>query len=319
MLGLGLICLLIVLDRSGKMASLGHFLKTHNSAEVVIILIFLFSGLTLSRRDLQAGIGDTRGLLAIQGISFIAAPLLAAAFGVLPLAKGVKIGLFLVAVMPTTMSSAVVMTVAAGGSQAQALLATIVASSLCVFTIPVTLAILLSLTDVATAIHFNKAGLMLKTALLVVLPLAIGFLARSRFKSRIPRVAPTMQLLSQLFVLFIIWMALSPSRAILLGGGATLGTIVGISAVFHALLLAVAWLVNRQLRRGPGKRESVLFAGGQKNLTLSIIFQVSLFPDLHLALVVCVVHHVVHLLMDGYLVGKMGGQRTASGAQKKTA
>jgi hypothetical protein len=44
---------------------------------------------------------------------------------------------------------------------------------------------------------------------------------------------------------------------------------------------------------------------GQKTLPLSVILQVSLFPQYGLALVVCVVHHFVHLLMDGYLVGKL--------------
>jgi len=45
--------------------------------------------------------------------------------------------------------------------------------------------------------------------------------------------------------------------------------------------------------------------GGQKTLVLSVILQVSLFPQYGLALVVCVVHHILHLVMDGYLVGRL--------------
>jgi sodium/bile acid cotransporter 7 len=56
---------------------------------------------------------------------------------------------------------------------------------------------------------------------------------------------------------------------------------------------------------GPGRRESILFMGGQKTLTLSIILQVSLFPQYGLALAVCVLHHIIHLMMDGYLVEKL--------------
>lgn len=319
MAGLGLICVLILLDQSGRMASLGLFFKTHHSAELIIVLVFLFSGLTLSGSDLRSGIGDVQGLLAIQGIVFIAAPLLAAVLGFLPLAKGIIIGLFLIAAMPTTMSSSVVMTVAAGGSQAQALLATITSSSLCVFTIPFTLAALLSLTSATTTIQFDKAALMLKTALLVVLPLAVGFMVRPGVKTILPRVAPLLQLANQLMVLFIIWLALSQSRTVLLNGGSTLIITVAICAFYHALMLAVAWIVNLWLKRGPGKRESILFAGGQKNLTLSIIFQVSLFSEMHLALVMCVVHHVVHLVMDGYLVGRLGDGRTAPDADAKAS
>ena len=42
-------------------------------------------------------------------------------------------------------------------------------------------------------------------------------------------------------------------------------------------------------------------------IALSIILQVSLFPQYGLALVVCVLHHMIHFLMDGYLVGKLKG------------
>lgn len=45
--------------------------------------------------------------------------------------------------------------------------------------------------------------------------------------------------------------------------------------------------------------------GGQKTLPLSVILQMSLFPDYSIALLVCVVHHIVHLMMDGYLVERL--------------
>ena len=42
-------------------------------------------------------------------------------------------------------------------------------------------------------------------------------------------------------------------------------------------------------------------------IALSIILQVSLFPQYGLALVVCMLHHMIHLLMEGYLVGRLKG------------
>jgi sodium/bile acid cotransporter 7 len=45
--------------------------------------------------------------------------------------------------------------------------------------------------------------------------------------------------------------------------------------------------------------------GAQKTLPLSIILQVSLFPQYTVALLVCVLHHIVHLIMDGYIVERM--------------
>ena len=67
----------------------------------------------------------------------------------------------------------------------------------------------------------------------------------------------------------------------------------------------IAFWLSRILAIGPGRRESVIFMGSQKTLPLSVILQVTLFPDYGLALVVCVVHHVLHLIMDAYLVERL--------------
>jgi len=114
-----------------------------------------------------------------------------------------------------------------------------------------------------------------------------------------------LQMLNQLLVLAIVWMAMSQARDVILNSGASVGIIFLLVFGFHGMLLAAAGLFARYLKLGKGRRESVIFMGGQKTLPLSIILQVSLFPQYGLALVVCVLHHLIHLLMDGYLVGKL--------------
>jgi predicted Na+-dependent transporter len=52
--------------------------------------------------------------------------------------------------------------------------------------------------------------------------------------------------------------------------------------------------------------EAILFMGSQKTLPLSIILQVTMFGNYAQALMVCVVHHLVSLLLDGFLVGRLG-------------
>ena len=75
---------------------------------------------------------------------------------------------------------------------------------------------------------------------------------------------------------------------------------------FTGLLVApeALWL-TKVFKIAKGKRESVIFMGGQKTLALSVILQVSLFPEFGLALVFCVVHHIVHLIMDAYLINHL--------------
>jgi sodium/bile acid cotransporter 7 len=181
----------------------------------------------------------------------------------------------------------------------------VLANMLAVFVIPVSLSLLLDLAGNPASVVIEKWRIMGKLGGYVLLPLAGGVMLRRSGIRRVQRYAPTMQVLNQLLVLGIVWMGLSRSRSAILSGGDSLIAIALVAFVFHALLLASAALLARVFRLERGRRESLLFIGTQKTLPLSLILQVSLFPSFGLALVFCVVHHILHLMMDGYLVGRL--------------
>ena len=277
----------------------------HRGPDAVIVPIFFFSGLILNVRQIRTGVMDIKVIIAALIIIFLVAPAVGLLFGAIPIDTGIVIGIFLVAVMPTTLSSGVVMTGAAGGNMAQALAITIIANGLAVFTIPLILALLLNLVDGSTIIVIDRLAIMIKLGFYVLLPLCLGLAIKIFAESFTNRFVHRLQILNQFLVLAIVWMAMSQARDAIVGGGASVGIILVLVFSFHAILLVSAAIFIGCLKLGKGRRESVIFMGGQKTLPLSIILQVSLFPQYGLALVVCVLHHVVHLLMDGYLVGRI--------------
>lgn len=305
LMGLLLVFAVTVADASETISSIGRWLKMHRGPDVVIVLIFFFSGLILDARQIKSGIMDAKGIIASLIIIFLVAPIIAALFGALPVDAGVLIGIFLVAVMPTTLSSGVVMTGAAGGNMAQALVITILANGLAVFTIPVMLSLLLRLVGGSAVVYIDKLAIMIKLGCYVLLPLCFGLTIKLLTKSLMDRVVYRLQMLNQLLVLAIVWMAMSQARGTILNSSASVGIVLLLVFGFHGLLLVAAGIFAGCLKLGKGRRESVIFMGGQKTLPLSIILQVSLFPQYGLALVVCVLHHLIHLLMDGYLVGRL--------------
>lgn len=283
----------------------GRWLKMHRGPDAVIFAIFFLSGLALDSRMLRKGLGDLRATLTCLAVIFIAAPLLARGFQYLPLDKQIMTGLVLVAVMPSTLSSGVVMTGAAGGNTAHALFVTIMANSLAVFTVPVVLSWLLATQGAAAAVSIDKAAMMLKIAMLVLLPLAMGMALQGIGRKRMAAIVPKVQLFNQFLILAIVWMGVCQSRAALISGGWAVLPIAAVAFGFHFILVVVALLAAKMTGIGPGRRESVVFMGGQKTLPLSVILQVTMFPTYGLALVVCVLHHIIHLIMDAYLVEKL--------------
>ncbi len=304
LIGLVLLFAMTLADVSGTIAHAGIWLKTNHGPELVVFAIFFFSGLVLNVKQIRGGLRDVQGTAVALALIFIAAPLIAAAFAQLPLAEALIIGVFLVAVMPTTLSSGVVMTGAAGGNMAHALLITIISNTLAIVTIPWTLTLLLNLTGKATQVTIDKGAIMFKLAVLVVLPLMLGLFTKLRLKMLTEAHGLRLQIANQLLVLMIVWMALSPARATIINSGKLFGLVCATAFCFHGLLLAAAGAAVRLGKIGRGRMESVIFMGGQKTLPLSVILQVTLFPQYGLALVFCVLHHIIHLMMDSYLVGR---------------
>ena len=305
------VTLVTLIDTNEWVVGIGLWLEGHHGPSAVIVLIFFFSGIVLEPDQLRKGLVDLRTTLVTLVVIFIMAPLVALTFVYAPLDKQIVIGLFLIAVMPSTLSSGVVMTGIAGGNTAQALMVTLVSNILAVFTIPVVLNMLLISLDATRSIEIDKWPIMRTIALLVLPAFFTGFLVRLTNGPLHKNLQAKIQYINQGLVVTIVWIALCASRRALVGN---LDAVLPASAsvfIYHLVLIALAFGSCFLLRLTPGRRESVIFIGGQKTLPLSVILQVKLFPEYGLALAVCLLHHIIHLVMDGYLVQKIKNRQPA--------
>lgn len=305
LVGLVLVFAITLADISGLTSEAGRWCKQHYGPSLVIFLVFLFSGMILDPGQIRSGLTNLKGTGHALILIFIISPGIAAILQFFPMNAGVKIGLFLVAVMPTTLSSGVVMTGAAGGRMAHALVITVIANMLAVVTIPVSLSFLLELTGNETAIIIDKSAVMTKIGLFVVLPLLAGLAVRSFLYRWIMKHSTRFQVANQFLILAIVWMGISQSKPVLLQSQTQLILIVLLVLAFHLALLLTAWASIGFFRIPAGQRESILFMGIQKTLPLSVILQVTLFPELGEALLVCVGHHFISLMVDGFMVGRL--------------
>ncbi len=308
LLGLFFIFFITLLDITGSVSTLGNFLKNNHGADAVIILIFFCSGFVIKTDQVKEGLKDVKGVLTALFLIFVAAPLISAVYQFFSMDTGIIIGIILVSLMPCTLSSGVVMTAGAGGNMAHALLITILANSLSVFTIPYTLSLFFSSGSGRFQVDIDTWAIMMKIAFFVVLPLCSGLFIKNIIFSSLSffdRISSKIQIANQCFVLGIVWMALSMAKPVILNNLDKAPLIIFVVFSFHGFLLLATFLFVKILKIPVGKRESVIFMGGQKTLPLSLIIQVSLFPEYGLALVVCVMHHIIHLFMDGYIVEKI--------------
>ena len=327
-------------DVSGTTAQCGKWVKIHRGLDFVIMLIIFTSGLLIKFDKIKDGIMDIKGTVATLATIFIAAPVISLLFLLIPLKPGIMVGIFIVSAMPTTLSTGVVMTGASGGNMAHALMITILSNFIAVVSIPITLSAQMMFLQSNVFVTIDKTAIMIKLIILVLFPLCAGFLTRNFFektkgkelagenispkyilkqyisqtnipknyiskKNIIDKNKDNLQILNQLLVLSVIWMALSHTRDSIINCGENILVILGVVSAFHILLVFFAIITVIFLKLGHGKRESVIFMGGQKTLPLALLIQVAVFPQYGLALVVCIFHHIIHVMMDSLLVGKI--------------
>jgi sodium/bile acid cotransporter 7 len=198
------------------------------------------------------------------------------------------------------------MTGIAGGNMAHALFVTILSNFIGIFSIPVILSILLSFFNQETALVIDQTAIITKLILLVLFPLMIGIIARAKVFKTNQLAKFKLQMLNQWMIIGVVFISLSGAKQVLLGkGGTAIFHIVMLVSAFHLILLGCSFLLVKFFRVEKGRCESIIFMGSQKTLALSVMIQVTYFNEFGTALLVCVSHHIVHLMMDGYLSAKM--------------
>jgi sodium/bile acid cotransporter 7 len=268
---------------------------------IMPVTLFLSAVTMESRRLLESLRSPWAACLAVV-LGYTAVPLLGWSFGYF-LHDDYRIGLLVCSAVPCTLASAVIWTRMAGGDDAVALLATFVSTGIGWLVTP---AWLILTTGHVTALGYG--GMMRDLALMLVLPVALGQLARAapplaRFATRRQ---PVLSVLARLLVLLILFRAmhdlsrhLHTTPAAIEAGPLLLAAVACLAT--HLIALALGWWSSRQMGHPRPARIAVAFAASQKTLPVSLVLLDLVFPDRPLAMVPLLVYHAGQLTVDTIL------------------
>ena len=275
--------------------------------QLLIIGIFLVSGYKFRWGDINLGKQFVLTLLAAVAINLVLGPVSAVATAkLLGLEEGVVIGLVVMASVPTTLASGIVIVRNAGGNTVWALMLTVMLTFIGVLIIPFLLDFFLSM---GAAVDLPVWPLMLTMIKLVLLPLLAGAGLQRLLKNRDHAI---LHYLPPSAIIAIVWMSVSQNAASLFNLSLwELFSLTGASLIIHLVLLIAAWGAGIMLRLGIPEARALLFVAAQKTLPVAVAVLVSLpqaqipAAALGIATVTCVVFHFAQIIVDSFLASWM--------------
>lgn len=298
------------------LASKGGWLRPEVTTKLGVGLIFVLQGLVLPVSAVRIAIGQVRLHAVVQGMTFIGFPALGLAAALTVgrwLPDELRIGLVYLSVLPSTVSSASVLTAAAGGNTAGAICNAVMSSLLGVVVTPALLAMALNAQGMAigdSGEGLDAGRVVVELIKLIVVPLVLGQLLRLRFAEWATRHKKRLGTLNTAMILFIVFAAFCdaskgevwtrhgwsmPAEALLIAAGLFLLATWATRALVKAL-----WLDE-------GDAIAAEFCAVQKTLASGVPLAGVIFgndPRTGLILLPLLIYHPLQLSWHGVLAAR---------------
>lgn len=282
-------------------------------AEYGVSIIFFFYGLKLSPQKLKSGLTNWRLHILIQTATFGLFPLLILSLQNL---LGVDktslfwIGIFYLAVLPSTVSSSVVMVAIAKGNLPAAIFNASISSIIGIFITPLWMSGLLEQQDA----NFDLFPVILRLCFEVLLPVIVGYVLHSQLGKWAERYNHVLRLFDQTIILLIVYTSFCESFA----GGMFEGqsmrdlSILGAEMLaFFFLVFGLLYLLSSWLGFSYEDRVTVLFCGSKKSLVQGAVMGKVLFPNpvaLGVVLLPLMMYHALQLLAGSIIAQQWGSK-----------
>ncbi len=277
-----------------------------------IALIMFLQGLSLAFEKIRSGAGNWRLHAIVQSFTFVVFPLVgllldAALPFVWPGAPpAIRQGLLYLCVLPSTVSTSVVLTAAAGGNTAGALFNAAFSNIIGVALTPVLVQLLMQKSGSSAPF----APLLLKIMLLTLAPFALGMVLRNFVKVWVDARKIWVARLSNAVILFIVYSAFCDSvndRVWESHGIALTAQVLLLVMVLFGIMSLLVFAANRLLRLNREDAIASYFCSVKKTLAMGVPLAVLLFghgPDLPLILLPIMFYHPLQLFANGLLANR---------------
>lgn len=292
-----------------EMGASGGWLRSEWTTKLGVFVIFFLQGLALPTDELRRGLMQWTLHAYCQVVIFVAIPVLFLVMTLLVgdgLSPDLKVGFLYLAILPTTLSTAVAFTTMANGNVAGALFNTSVSNIAGIFIVPVLA------TLITTQVGESQPILPLlgKIVSMLLLPLVLGQVMRPRLKEWVGRNKKHFSKINTYIIYFIIYATFCNAVKNRFwesqGIGVVLFTLV-LTAVMLLLVTGLVYAGIRLLKMDPPNTVTALFCASQKTLAAGVPMAQSIFAgheqlELGIVILPLMFYHPLQIALGGVLI-----------------
>jgi sodium/bile acid cotransporter 7 len=251
----------------------GGTLHSEVTTKLGVWLIFFLQGLGLPIRELTSGYKPKRLHVFVLSWNYLLFPLAAAVIVLIYgrfLPEPLRAGIWLLAILPTTVSSAVIFSSVSGGHVSNAIFSTVVSNVLAVIIVP---SIAVAYWATAGSAEIALSPLFSKLGMLILFPLILGQLLRWWQPKLSNAVAKRSKKLSHGIILFIVLAAFSDSvESGFLDtlSGSALAVVVSATVSLLLLVSLAVWFSAGAVGLNKPQQITAFFCGSQKSLATGL-------------------------------------------------
>lgn len=295
----------------------GGWLRPEITVALGTAALFLVQGLLIPFDQLRRGMLRFRVHALLQLWMFVGMPVLIGIMLFLwpqTFPEGLRLGFWYLAILPTTVSTAIVYTTASGGDTSIALFNTTLSNVAGVFLVP----LVCTLIVVSVGAEVELGGMFTNIATRILLPFCLGQFLRAVLPIVRDWVIEHKKLIGSFcsyVMLFIVYCSFAESVKSAFWEGQELHLLLGVlSLTLSVLILSkiILWPLTGMLGYNRGIRVAFLFCGSQKTLVAGIPLAQSIFGnssfDVGLIVMPLLFYHVLQLSIGGILVNHFAKQ-----------
>jgi solute carrier family 10 (sodium/bile acid cotransporter), member 7 len=297
-----------------KMGVEGGVLHVGLITQIGIALVFFLHGAALSRTALHVGAANWRLHALVQGTTFVLFPLLGGAIyyiaaGFIP--EDLRLGVFYLSALSSTISSSVAMTALARGDVAAAVFNATLSGLVGMAATP----ILMGLITATSAHPLPWFSSILEIALKLLAPFVIGHLLRPVLATALLRHRGVAMALDRGVIVLIVYGAFCESAAAGLWsryGPLVLLEVFGFAALLLAAALTFTTVAARRLRFSPEQEIAAVFCGSKKSLANGAPIAKILLgahPGLGMIMLPLLIYHQLQLMVCSVLARRYAARQ----------